>query len=256
MSMQKSMASDFGYDGLENFLGRSQLGGLQQHLALIGSSAKEAYPVGSGRLALTSGVGTSQLAPGVGGGQLALAGGVGVDEQALEVLGGLAGGVAPQAPEVGGGQLALAGGVVPKASVVGGDQPALAGGVVPKASVVGVVADKNTAAAMIARMQTMRPKTGKKGPGKGPKAKKGRKVAPKASPKAAPKGPKAKAKAKAKAKGTHHKRSIAVESSVSHVLARTGLDKSPKSKGFPYKGPAGIKRAKVLAEAWLKSMGV
>ena len=50
-------------------------------------------------------------------------------------------------------------------------------------------------------------------------------------------------------------RSIHVEASVNHVLARTGLDTYPKSTIFPFKTPAGITAAKQLATKWLKSVG-
>ena len=69
---------------------------------------------------------------------------------------------------------------------------------------------------------------------------------------------KGKAKLAGKPKGTRSSkgRSIHVEASVKHVLARTGLDTYPKSKAFPYKTPAGIPAAKKLATKWLTSMGV
>ena len=66
----------------------------------------------------------------------------------------------------------------------------------------------------------------------------------------------AKPKKKPKATGSNKGRSIHVEASVNHVLARTGLDTFPKSKSFPYKTPAGIPAAKKLAEKWLTKMGV
>ena len=79
---------------------------------------------------------------------------------------------------------------------------------------------------------------------------------------------KAKAKGKAKVpkatvgkpakipKGTEPKKpkSVHVERSVSHVLARTGLPWFPKSKAFPYKNVAGIEHAKKLAWKWLKEV--
>ena len=65
----------------------------------------------------------------------------------------------------------------------------------------------------------------------------------------------AKPKGKPKATGSNKGRSIHVEASVKHVLARTGLDTFPKSKSFPYKTLAGIPTAKKLAAKWLKSMG-
>ena len=51
-------------------------------------------------------------------------------------------------------------------------------------------------------------------------------------------------------------RSVHVEASISSVLARTGFQTKPKSMSFPYKGAAGLRKAKVAAERWLQSMGV
>ena len=51
-------------------------------------------------------------------------------------------------------------------------------------------------------------------------------------------------------------RSIHVEHSINSVLARTGLPRYPRTKGFAFKGPAGLKKARAAAEAWLKKQGV
>ena len=75
---------------------------------------------------------------------------------------------------------------------------------------------------------------------------------------------KAKTKAKAKAKcakakskngGRCKTRSVHVEWSVSHVLARTGRDSHPKSKSFPFQNVAGVEAAKKLAWKWLQEVG-
>ena len=57
-------------------------------------------------------------------------------------------------------------------------------------------------------------------------------------------------------KGTDRRKqkSVHVERSVSHVLARTGLSWCPKSKAFPYKTVAGIEHAKKLAWKWLNEV--
>ena len=55
-------------------------------------------------------------------------------------------------------------------------------------------------------------------------------------------------------KGCDKPKSVHVERSVSHVLARTGKSCYPKSKAFPYKTPAGIAHAKKLAWKWLREV--
>ena len=101
---------------------------------------------------------------------------------------------------------------------------------------------------MVAAMAVHRNINGKKG------------AAPKTVKKpAAPKKTPAPKKVTAtKTKGKPKPRSINVERSVSHVLARTGLAKGmgPGSKSFPYTSEAGIAKAKKLAEKWLLSLGV
>ena len=60
----------------------------------------------------------------------------------------------------------------------------------------------------------------------------------------------------AKQKSKHTRRSIHVEMSQSHILARTGLDTYPKSKAFKFTSKKDMPKAKQEAEKWLKSMGV
>ena len=50
-------------------------------------------------------------------------------------------------------------------------------------------------------------------------------------------------------------RSVHVEMSRKHVLARTGLTTYPRSKCFPFKSVSGMDAAKRKAEAWLKKAG-
>ena len=66
----------------------------------------------------------------------------------------------------------------------------------------------------------------------------------------------AKGKKPAAAQGKRTKRSIEVERSVKHVLARTGADTTPKSKSFKYDKDSEVPKAKAAAERWLRSMGV
>ena len=82
------------------------------------------------------------------------------------------------------------------------------------------------------------------------KAKKGAQKALQKKPAAA------KGKKPAAAQGKRTKRSIEVERSVKHVLARTGADTTPKSKSFKYEKNSEVPKAKAAAERWLKSMGV
>ena len=65
----------------------------------------------------------------------------------------------------------------------------------------------------------------------------------------------AKGKKPAAAQGKR-KRSIEVERTVKHVLARTGSDTTPKSKSFKYDKDSEVPKAKAAAERWLKWMGV
>ena len=50
-------------------------------------------------------------------------------------------------------------------------------------------------------------------------------------------------------------KSVHVEWSQKHVLARTGLEKKPKTKAFQFESEAGILAAKKKALQWLKEMG-
>ena len=109
-----------------------------------------------------------------------------------------------------------------------------------------------TVAEMVAAMAGHRHPKKTAAPKKTAEPKKGKKTA---APKKAPAPKKVTA---TNTKGRPKPRSINVERSVSHVLARTGLPKGmgPGSKCFPYTSEAGIAKAKKLAEKWLLSLGV
>ena len=116
-------------------------------------------------------------------------------------------------------------------------------------------APPGTVATMIEKMKEAR--------GLGPKArqpkKKGARGATSAKAKRAVKG-KPGAKIKTNIAGPQKRkatkpRSVHVEASVSHVLARNGKNTKPSSKAFPYTCAKEIPKAKAAAEKWLKKMG-